>query len=106
MRPLGWLATICGAILFGVIEAKADAWIVAVFVTATVLSVILYMVAYVYCLINDREALRSETYSIQKLAIEKGLLGDSNVGMIHVEQMTESGKAIQVINKNALGGPE
>ncbi len=38
--------------------------------------------AYIYLLIKDRDALRSERYSIQKLAIEKGMYGDDMTGVV------------------------
>jgi hypothetical protein len=81
LRPLGWLASICGALLVAVIGAKSPTWVVAVFVVAVAATVILYMAAYIYCLLTDKDALRSETFSIQKLAIEKGIVGDSVAGI-------------------------
>lgn len=45
-----------------------------------VASVPLYGFAYVYCLLYDRDALRSERYSLQKMAIEHGMIGDSKTG--------------------------
>ena len=59
----------------------------------TVVTFALFVGAYIYCLFHDREALRSETYSIQKLAIEKGFLGDSVTGMFEVDE-DASGKLI------------
>jgi hypothetical protein len=56
-------------------------WVGIVFVTITIMASILYLVAYVYFMFKDREALRSEKYSIQRLAIEKGLIGDSLYGL-------------------------
>jgi hypothetical protein len=60
---------------------RAPLWAGIFFAVCTALPVALYLGAYVYCLIKDREALRSETYSIQRLAIEKGYLGDSTAGL-------------------------
>ena len=45
----------------------------------------LYLGAYVYCLVTDRDALRSETYTIQKMAIEKGFVGDSLTGVLSLD---------------------
>ena len=44
-----------------------------------------YFVAFSYCLVKDRDALRSETYSLHKIAIEHGLVGDSITGVIAPE---------------------
>jgi len=45
----------------------------------------LYLVAYIYFGSTDKDALRSEKYSIQKLAIQKGFIGDDQVGYIRVD---------------------
>jgi len=90
LRPLGWLLGICVTAVVACVEAKADSWLVMVFAGASVLTVLLYLGAYIYCLIHDREALRTETYSIQKLAIEKGYVGDSITGMLHGVRATRA----------------
>jgi hypothetical protein len=82
LRPLGWLLAISGAIALGALEFKADIWVSVVFVTICALAAALYLGAYIFCLIYDRDALRSETYSIQKLAIQKGSIGDSATGLL------------------------
>jgi hypothetical protein len=38
-------------------------------------------------MINDREALRSERYSIQKLAIKKGMVGDNLSGTLQIDEI-------------------
>jgi hypothetical protein len=88
LRPLGWLAAICVSGLFGCLEFKAPSWITTLFAGMTALVVFLYLASYLYCLFNDREALRSETYSIQKLAIEKGFVGDNTTGLFPEQEVT------------------
>ena len=51
----------------------------------TIGAVIVYILAYIYLLFHDRDALRSEKYSLQKLAIERGLVGDSETGIIDID---------------------
>jgi len=65
----------------------APYWIELPFLIVTLVVVIVYIGAYVFCLFKDREALRSETYSIQKLAIEKGYVGDSTAGLFKAEEL-------------------
>jgi hypothetical protein len=89
LRPLGWLTAICAASLLGAVEMKAAVWVLVVLATLTALSVLLYMASFGYCLITDKEALRSETYQIQRLAIEKGFVGDSLTGTLRHEATTE-----------------
>ena len=40
-----------------------------------------FIAAYIYFAFTDKDALRSERYSIQKMAIQKGLIGDSSSGL-------------------------
>jgi len=88
LRPLGWLIGILSALLTAAIRFEAPTWMGASIVVFLGLSVCLYLGAYTYCLVKDREALRSEKYTIQKLAIEKGFIGDSITGVFPIEPAT------------------
>ena len=55
----------------------------------TSITIALYLFTYVYCLRNDPELLRSEKHSIQKLAIEKGFVGDSLHGIFELKNVSE-----------------
>ena len=86
LRPLGWLIALCAAALLGAVECKAPEWVVALFGVSAGLGVALYLCSYLYCLVTGKEELlRSETHSIQKLAIEKGFVGDSAAGVFETE---------------------
>ena len=100
LRPLSWLAGICVVGLLGCLEFKAPDWITDMFAVMIALAFLLFIGAYIYCLMNDREALRSEKYSIQRLAIEKGLLGDSTSGMFRAEDL---GSGLQLAEQSKAG---
>lgn len=85
LKPLGWLIALCLAAILGSSWIEADAWIKKMLAVFLGLAILVYLGAYLYCLIFDRDALRSETYTIQKLAIEKGFVGDSNSGIFTIE---------------------
>lgn len=46
------------------------------------LFVILFLFAYVYCLLKNPDALRTEEHVEKKLALKKGLLGDNFSGLL------------------------
>ena len=48
--------------------------------------VILFFCAFVYFAVTDKDALRSERFGIQKMAIEKGYIGDSMSGLFLPEE--------------------
>jgi hypothetical protein len=77
LRPLGWLIGILATLVLAAIRFQAPVWMNAAIIALLVLGVSIYLSAFVYCLLTDKEALRTEKYSIQKLAIEKGFVGDN-----------------------------
>jgi len=54
-----------------------------------IISIILYIVFYMYFAFTDKDALRSEKYSIQKLAIQKGFIGDDQTGYIPLSNTSD-----------------
>jgi hypothetical protein len=82
LRPLGWIVAICASAALAAVQFKAPTWIIVMFGVSAGLGITLYLGSYIYCLATGKEdLLRSETYSIQKLAIEKGFVGDSLAGV-------------------------
>jgi hypothetical protein len=86
LRPLAWLVAICASATLAAVRFSAPTWIIVLFGVSAGLGIALYLVSYIYCLAKGKEdLLRSETYSIQKLAIEKGFVGDSLAGVFRAE---------------------
>jgi hypothetical protein len=83
LKPLAWMLLITGALTVALaVYAPAHVFIVyscAALFLATGLG---YLVAYAYCLFKLPDALRSEKYSLNKMAIERGFIGDSVVGVV------------------------
>lgn len=82
LKPLAWLVGILALSTALFIYAGAPAWIVAALGISLLTGVFLYFACYVFCLVYDRDALRSEKHSISKMAIEHGVYGDNNSGVI------------------------
>jgi hypothetical protein len=80
LKPLAWLVGILATMTVLALFAKAPTWILMFFVLFLGLSILLYGIAYIVCLLYDRDALRSEKYSLHKLAIEHGFFGDNVSG--------------------------
>lgn len=55
--------------------------ITALFVIFCLL-IAIFLFSYIFCLVKNPDWLRSEKFSIEKMAIEKGFVGDSTVGVI------------------------
>ena len=89
LKPLGWLVGIlCAATtaLFSLLN-PLQLWVAIAFVALTAVAVLGYLGVYFYLMIKDRDALRSERYSIQKLAIEKSIVGDNLSGTLQIDEI-------------------
>ena len=65
---------------------NATNWLCYILVGIILVIIILFIFTYIFCLFKDRDALRSESFSIRKLQIEKGIFGDNNTGYLPNEQ--------------------
>lgn len=81
LKPLTWLISVLISAEIVLSYSKANT-IILIFIAVLIsLVFIVFMFAFIFCLFKNPDALRSETFSIQKMAIEKGVFGDSNSGM-------------------------
>lgn len=94
LKPLAWLIGILILATSLFIYLKPPENIIYLSFALTGAATLLYFFAYVYCLLNDRDALRSEKYSLNKMAIEQGLIGDSNSGVFEVSDLSGGAKDI------------
>jgi hypothetical protein len=81
LNPLQWMLVI---LVFGVVACllcHAPLWLVILFAGMLALVFVLSLLAYVYFARVNPDSLRSEQFSLSKLAIEKGLVGDSLAGL-------------------------
>ena len=107
LKPLGWLValTLTGAI--GAFRLTATPWFSNTLGALCLLSIGLYFAAYIYFAITDKDALRSEKYSIQKMAIQKGFIGDDQTGYISLEnQIGTKHQTLPAIEAKKLGEEE
>lgn len=82
LRGLIWPMSITGTLMLALAYTKAPDWAIGIAAGLFVLFAVLYALSYTFCLFKDRDALRSETYSLNKMAIEHGILGDSIRGVL------------------------
>jgi len=82
LKPLAWLIVVLTTTSVLLVYVAAPVWLLIVAAGLLAPAIALYFIAFSFCLIKDRDALRSETYSLHKIAIEHGLTGDSITGVI------------------------
>lgn len=86
LNPISWLMVILLVALLICLGSNVASGIIKTFIVFISILFLLYVISYLYCLFTDKDALRSEKYSIQKLAIEKGLIGDNIQGIFETER--------------------
>ncbi len=81
-NPLQWALVILIGGIAAASEVHASAWIVSAMVIVFLVVVGLFLYAYIFFMHTNPDALRSEQFTLAKLAIEKQLIGDSVRGLI------------------------
>lgn len=89
LKPLAWLFGLLVVCLLGLAFNDAHVTIQLVVLCGGGFVGALYVISYVYLLFADRDALRSEHFVIQKLAIEKGVYGDDINGIVMENNSSE-----------------
>jgi membrane protein implicated in regulation of membrane protease activity len=77
MNPLGWaLATVLSALVF-LVWQHAPFWIAGVIVAFAAVLLLAYVGAYLFFMLKNPDALRSERFTLSKMQIEKSQIGDT-----------------------------
>jgi|SRR5512135_485174 hypothetical protein len=91
-NQLQWTMAISGGLLFLFLLAHAPVWLIALTGGLFALTGLTFLACFVYFARVDPDSLRSERYSIQKMAIEKGLVGDNLSGLFEEVDLRAEGK--------------
>jgi len=105
LNPVLWVFVISTAALIGSWGLRAPTWILILFGSFSSLTMILFGFSFVFFVFKDPDALRSEKYSLSKMAIEKGLLGDDIKGLLDPD-LTPSGAIKTPLIKSGDGSDE
>ena len=97
---LGILLSAAPILLF----SRAPTWILVCLFFAVAVVLLLFTFAYVSLLIKQPDMLRSEHFTLSKMAIEKGLVGDSIHGLVELDRaIAQQGRSPAITNQ---GGAE
>lgn len=78
LNPLAWaLGILLSAMLLAARISNLPIWVLWLLGCSSAVFVTAFVVAYFYLLFTDRDALRSERFTLSKMAIEKSVTGDS-----------------------------
>lgn len=82
LHSLQWALGLLLAAIPPTVWSGAPAWLFAALIVAVVLVLLVFLGAYIYLLTRNPDALRSEEFSLSKMAMEKGLVGDTTFGFV------------------------
>lgn len=88
LKPLGWLVGICASATILSYNYNAPIWIGTMFGILSTLTVMTYLGVYIFLVLKNPDALRSERFLIQQLAIQKSFIGDNKAGYMRPKGFT------------------
>lgn len=86
LQPLAWLLVILGAILLGAFRYQSTRWIAIVLMSFLGLGVFVYLGSYIFLLLNNIDATRSERFTLEKMALQQSQLGDDQAGFLDASE--------------------
>jgi hypothetical protein len=89
VNPLQWACAIVGSVLLLAVASHAPTWLVIMLAAIFCATFVLFTSVYVFFMLKNPDALRSEHYSLSKMAMEKGLVGDSISGLREATTLVE-----------------
>ncbi len=103
LNPLQWMTVIIIGGLASFVFAHAPTWLIALMAILVGLTFALFASAYVYFMVRDPGALRSEDYSLAKHALDKGLFTPEIAKLVFVrEKEIQAGQGIKVKDAKEL----
>lgn len=97
LQPLQWVLGMLLTALSPALWLGAPAWLTAALGIAGAVVLLVLLGSYVYLLIRSPDALRSESYTLRKMEIEKGLVGD-NISGVYDPASVDSNRPGLVLN--------
>ena len=91
LKSLGWLLFLLLTATVSASKFSAQPWLTIFLAIMTGLTVLVYLAAYIYFALTDSDALRSEKFTLQKIGIEHGYIGDDLTGWTRIKQVTVGG---------------
>jgi hypothetical protein len=101
LAPLHWTIGLLVVAVCSLSKTGAPTWCVVGAMIFLGVAVAVDLFAFCYLLFNDRDALRSERFSLQKLRIERGLIGDNRVGLLEESPQSKALTLIETGDEDA-----
>src|SRR5258708_5853511 len=90
LNPVQWIFVISTGGLLASLGFHGPSWVLILFGSFAALTLLLFGIGFIFFVFKDPDALRSERYSLSKLAIKKGLIGDDIKGLFDPKSSLEA----------------
>ncbi len=87
IEPVQWVLALLLAATVGGPAVGAPAWLEILLASLSGSTVLFFGVCYVFFMRKNPDALRSERYTLQKMALERGILGDNTTGPLKQDEL-------------------
>jgi len=85
---------VLAAILIAALKYKASAWVLVSILGLFVCVFVIFSIGFIYFMIHNPDALRSENFTLEKTRIEQSMTGDNRAGFEERVLNSPSAKAI------------
>ncbi len=89
MKPLTWLVALLILAVIALASSVAPIWLVIGVASLFGITVFVFLGSYIYFMLKNPDALRSEKFTLSKMQIEKNLIGDDKAGLTEVSEFAE-----------------
>jgi uncharacterized protein YacL len=94
MNPLGWILGLLLSTVSILVWEHAPTWLIVTIAALSIFLVLAYVGAYLFFMLKNPDALRSERFTLSKMQIEKSQLGDTSHGFNEIDTSLHSPAAL------------
>ena len=105
LHALQWTIGLFLSAMALLVVGGAPTWLLIGVCVALSLVLLVFLGSYLYLLFSNPDALRSEHFSLSKMAIEKGLVGDNVSGLVDPITIEDAGVRRIPLNGDDEGQP-
>src|ERR1700732_1748070 len=86
LNPLAWaFGMTLSALIASILAGHSPSWLTILLAVFASLILLAYLGAYGFLMVKDRDALRSESFTLSKMAIERSVTGDNLQGFVKMD---------------------
>lgn len=103
LQPLIVLISIWVASFVASLYYKAASWIVIAILAAGAAIVLVYLGAYIFLVVTNVDATRSEKFILERLALQQSRVGDDNSGFSNKQVTSYEGRTLNSFSNRGSG---